>query len=168
MVIPFNYQLAISTIKGSFLTWTILMKKFFDTLRLCYSVFGSGDRNYFMEGKSFDRFNMTEWICHRGLHSRARYQTRRDRTRLETIPEWPGRDYFFMVPLLGKIREKFGTGRDYSVPLGKSLEWYWNNWTWPKRSHWRTLTFLNMTEIVWQRRTWTVILVIFNRSSSSS
>ena len=36
----------------------------------------------------------------RGLRSRARYQTRRDRTRLETIPEWPGpgRDYFFMVP----------------------------------------------------------------------
>ena len=24
----------------------------------------------------------------------------------------------------GKIREKFGTGRDYSVLLGKSLEWY--------------------------------------------
>ena len=61
----------------------------------------------------------------RGLHSRARYQTRRDWTRLETIPKLPGpgRDYFFMVPLLGKIREKFGTGRDYSVLLGKSLGW---------------------------------------------
>ena len=49
-------------------------------------------------------------------------ETRRD---WKAIPELagPGQDYFFMVPLLGKIWEKFGMGLDYSVPLGKSLEW---------------------------------------------
>ena len=34
----------------------------------------------------------------------------------------PGQDYFFMVPLLGKILQEINrTGRDYSVPLGKVL-----------------------------------------------
>ena len=70
-----------------------------------------------------------ESILGRGLRSRARYQTRRDRTRLETIPEWPGpgRDYFFMVPLLGKIQEKFGknSGRDGMGLLGTTREKWW-------------------------------------------
>ena len=31
----------------------------------------------------------------------------------------PVQDYFIMVPLLGKIREINGMGRNYSLPLGK-------------------------------------------------
>ena len=43
--------------------------------------------------------------------------------RLETIPELPGpgRDYKCLVLLLRTIQEKFGMGRDCSVPLGKFL-----------------------------------------------
>ena len=79
----------------------------------------------------------------RGLRSRARYQTRQDWMRLETIPELPGpgRDYFFMVPLLGKIWEKFGknSGRDGTTwyHLGKvldGLEMNWNPRVFPKFS----------------------------------
>ena len=64
-------------------------------------------------------------VFFRGLRSRARYQPRQDKTRLETIPEMagPGRDYICVVFLPGTIREKFGKnlGRDCSVPLGKLL-----------------------------------------------
>ena len=72
--------------------------------------------------------NCIGWrIPSRGLRSRAWYQTRQDWMRLEPIPELPGpgRYYKCLVPLLGKIREKFekNLGRDYSVPLRKSLEW---------------------------------------------
>ena len=87
------------------------------------------------------KFNRIHYKCKillvgresRGLRSRARFK--RDETRWDwkAIPELagPGQDYFFMAPLLGKIqekiREKFGTGWDYSVPLGKSLERSWND-----------------------------------------
>ena len=47
-------------------------------------------------------------------------ETRRD---WQSLPELAGlwQDYLFLVPLLGKIREKNGTGLDYSVSLGKVL-----------------------------------------------
>ena len=63
-------------------------------------------------------------VANRGLRSRTRYQTRQDWTRLETIPELlgPGQDYFFQVTLLGKIWEKFGTGRLYLHKLFKQLD----------------------------------------------
>ena len=61
----------------------------------------------------------------RGLHSRGVFldETRRDWRPLSELAV-PGKDYYFLVPLLenpGKIWEKFGMGRDYSVTLGKFL-----------------------------------------------
>ena len=60
--------------------------------------------------------------------------------RLETIPEFPGpgRDYFFMVPLLGKIREKFGknSGRDGTT---REKSWMVLKWTAIQEFFWNSV-----------------------------
>ena len=63
--------------------------------------------------------------------------TKRDETGRDWRPFPNGRDRYGTTSLwsrclgkFGKNSGKFGTGRDYWVPLRKSLEWYWNKWRW--------------------------------------
>ena len=67
----------------------------------------------------------------RGLRSRAPFKRDETRRDWKAIPELagPGQDYFFMVPLLGKIREKFkknsgwdGTTQNHSGKVLNGLE----------------------------------------------
>ena len=60
----------------------------------------------------------------RGLRSRARFKRDETRQDWKAIPELagPGQDYFFMVPLLGKIRKKI---RDGTGLLGTTREKSW-------------------------------------------
>ena len=67
---------------------------------------------------------------------RARFkrdETRRDWTSFLELAV-PGKDYFFLVPLLEKIREKNGTGRDGTTQYGSGKSRVLSNFeTFPRK-----------------------------------